>query len=407
MIAITKTSISTRRSLEWKLTSLKRCFSVVGGSTPKSEVQEYWDGDIDWVTPVDLGNQENFSITSSRRKITDEGLRSCGTSIVPPGSIILSTRAPIGLIGVSSIPLCTNQGCKSLVPLIADISTNFVAYALKANSSKLASRGKGTTFMELSADELAAFKILLPPFSEQQAISAFLDLETAKIDRLIQKQEEILALYDEKIKALVMANISPEKSSSLRLEHCADLISRPVNQVPGVEYRPLGLFNRGRGIFIKEERETEDMGDSDFFWVHKGDLIFSGQFAWEGAVAIANESHEGCVVSHRYPVIRGRDGIVLTEYLLALFLTSHGDFLLNENSRGAAGRNRPLNMGMLLKEKIPIAEMGVQHTVKKLLDQKRDLLEKSITSIELLKEHRSSLISAAITGKIDAREMVQ
>jgi type I restriction enzyme S subunit len=145
------------------------------------------------------------------------------------------------------------------------------------------------------------------------------------------------------------------------------------------------------------------MGDSDFFWVEEGDLILSGQFAWEGAVAIAGSAEHGCVVSHRYPIVRGTPGRLRTEYLFALLCTTHGDFLLNENSRGAAGRNRPLNIGSLLKEKVPIPNMHVQEQVASLFHRRKALACEVARQERLLEERRSALISAAVTGQIDVR----
>ena len=149
-----------------------------------------------------------------------------------------------------------------------------------------------------------------------------------------------------------------------------------------------------------------DMGDSDFFWIEEGDLIISGQFAWEGAVALAEKEDAGCVVSHRYPVLRGKSGVAVTEYLLALLSTKHGDFLLNENSRGAAGRNRPLNINSLLKETIPLPDLQTQERVAHAVHRRSRLFRDISKQIELLNERRAALISAVVTGKIDVRDLV-
>jgi type I restriction enzyme S subunit len=148
----------------------------------------------------------------------------------------------------------------------------------------------------------------------------------------------------------------------------------------------------------------DDMGESDFFWIEEGDLIISGQFAWEGAVAMAGKAETGCVVSHRYPVIRGIPGVALTEYLFGLLCTNHGDFLLNENSRGAAGRNRPLNIRSLLKERIPVPSMQIQETVARAIHSRAVLFHEISNAIDLLQERRTALISAAVTGQIDVRQ---
>ncbi len=294
-------------------------------------------------------------------------------------------------------PIWPNNHIHVLRP--RNVFAGWLTYAL--NAVDYGNYIEGSTRDKLTQSNLNSIVIPTPSLEEQQKIANFLDHETAKIDELIKKQENLIDLYGERINALVSAGLESPHAKYIRFMHACDVMSRPIFQSGTNGYKPLGLYNRGRGIFIKEERDAEDMGDSDFFWVKSGDLIFSGQFAWEGAVAMAQDEHNECVVSHRYPVVRGREGIALTEYLLALFLTPHGDFLLNENSRGAAGRNRPLNISLLLKEKIPIIDMQSQLKIKRLIEAKERFLKKSAQGISLLKEHRASLISAAVTGKID------
>lgn len=253
-------------------------------------------------------------------------------------------------------------------------------------------------------EQVGSIPIPIPDKTEQDFILAALDRETARIDALIAKKTEFIELLKKKIAALASQPPDSPNLKWVRLSHVCEVISHPVLQQPGSSYTKLGLFNRGRGIFKRDETDTEDMGDSEFFWIKPGDLILSGQFAWEGAVALANEEHAGCVVSHRFPVIRGRNNEALTEYLLAYFLTAHGDFVLNDCSRGSAGRNRPLNMNLLLGWKIPIPPMQIQREVERLVQLERRIGEKVSKSIDLLKKRRSALITAAVTGQIDLRE---
>ncbi|MNJ53618.1 hypothetical protein D3C77_490150 [compost metagenome] len=248
--------------------------------------------------------------------------------------------------------------------------------------------------------------VAMPPAAEVELLLAHLNRETARIDALIEKKTRFIELLREKTLSLVGQAFKCKESRWIRLQHVCDVVSRSVGNEEEKSYVRLGLYNRGRGIFKKEETDAEDMGDSEFFWVEPGDLILSGQFAWEGAVALANVEHESCVVSHRYPIIRGRAGEVLTEYLFAFFLSHYGDFLLNDCSRGSAGRNRPLNIVSLLKWKIPVPPMDLQEKVAALVRYRRELLHKVEISINLLKERRSALITAAVTGQIDLREAV-
>jgi type I restriction enzyme S subunit len=163
---------------------LKKSFQIVGGSTPKSENESFWDGDILWATPSDLSKRESIYMNDTQRKITAAGFASCGASLVPAASIILSTRAPIGSLAIAETETCTNQGCKSLVPS-ERANTEYFAHLLSISSTELNIRGKGTTFLEISGDELGAFKAPVPPRDEQTQIATFLDRETAKLDELV------------------------------------------------------------------------------------------------------------------------------------------------------------------------------------------------------------------------------
>lgn len=255
----------------------------------------------------------------------------------------------------------------------------------------------------LFQEDLNKFWVPLPRVSEQLEVATFLDREIGKIDVLVEEQRRLIEFLNEKVTSLVLSSISSTETREIRLNSAARLVKRPVYQKEDESYTPIGLYNRGRGLFHKDPREMDEMGDSDFFWIEQGDLIISGQFAWEGAVALAGSEDAGCVVSHRYPVLRGIPGTSLTEYLLALLMTKHGDFLLNENSRGAAGRNRPLNINFLLKEKVPIPDMQTQKTVAAAVHWRSKLLSEMSRQVEFLQERRTALISAAVTGQIDVR----
>jgi len=154
------------------------------------------------VTPADLSKLESKWISNSSRKITLEGLKSCGSRLIPAGTIVLSTRAPIGSIAIAHNPLCTNQGCKSLIPN-KDTNTDFIAYYLSVCVEQLNAKGKGTTFLELSGDELGAFESIFPPSPEQSAIASFLTRETTHIDSLVKEKTRFIELLKEKRQALI------------------------------------------------------------------------------------------------------------------------------------------------------------------------------------------------------------
>lgn len=261
----------------------------------------------------------------------------------------------------------------------------------------------GGVRQSLDYDAIKRVLIPVPPEEEQLAIDCYLIAEEQRINTAISSQERMVDLLKERIDSLVLKSISSKDVTHVRLGHVTELISRSIGESPSRSYTRLGLFNRGRGLFHKDDSNHDDMGDSEFFYVRPGDLIISGQFAWEGAVAMAGDAEDGCVVSHRYPVLRGLDGVVETEYLLAFFCTELGTFLLNEHSRGAAGRNRPLNIRSLLKEKIPLPSIELQIHVVEAIKQRQSILGQIAQLNRLLKERRSAIITNAVTGQIDVR----
>ena len=186
----------------WESKALKRPFRVVNGSTPKSGEPDNWDGDIPWVTPEDLGKMSQRVLNEPARYITRMGYESCGTRMVGAGSLILSTRAPIGHIAISGIPVCTNQGCRSLVFRHSGNETYFY-FQLHAARPVLEAAGRGSTFSELAKEHLESVAFSVPPLDEQRAIAAFLDRETVKIDGLVTRKERLIKLLQEKRAALI------------------------------------------------------------------------------------------------------------------------------------------------------------------------------------------------------------
>jgi type I restriction enzyme, S subunit len=184
MTAAIPTRIASERDLPqgWRWRKLCEVARIVGGTTPASGIESYWNGDIIWVTPTDLGKMKGRHISDSERLISKAGYENCGTELVPPESVVLSSRAPIGHLGIAAVPLCTNQGCKSLVPT-SELDSNFLYLALKRAVPILQALGSGATFKEVSKTQLENFEIPLPPLSEQKRIAAILYDQTAAIDR--------------------------------------------------------------------------------------------------------------------------------------------------------------------------------------------------------------------------------
>ncbi|TFV52860.1 restriction endonuclease subunit S [Blastococcus sp. TF02A_35] len=158
-----------------KMIALGECCEIVSGATPSSSVPEFWGGDIDWATPADLSQLSGAYIDSTPRKLTAAGLASCSAKLLPVGSVLLSSRAPIGHVAINTIPMATNQGFKSLMPDSDVLDPKYLYHWLRGSKAYLQSLGNGATFKELSKSTVARVKIPVPTLDEQRRIATILD----------------------------------------------------------------------------------------------------------------------------------------------------------------------------------------------------------------------------------------
>ena len=177
----------------WEWCRLGEIGEIIGGGTPSTSIEEYWNGEISWITPADLSNHSDKYIAQGKRNITQLGLENSSATLIPKGGILFSTRAPIGYVVIADKPLSTNQGFKSLYPFI-DISKEFIYYFLLAEKEKIKLFASGTTFQELSASAFSKILIPLPPIAEQHRITQKVEQLLTIVDTIEQLQEQLKAL---------------------------------------------------------------------------------------------------------------------------------------------------------------------------------------------------------------------
>lgn len=173
----------------WLLTQIGYLGYVVGGGTPRTDIVEYWGNDYSWITPKDMKNYNSKYVDVGERSISKKGLDNSSAQLIPKGSVLCSSRAPIGYLGIASNELSTNQGFKTLVPL-GNLNSEYIYYYLMSRVDDLKKSGDGTTFSEISGSDFAKFHIVLPPIEEQQRI-------VDKIEELFAKLEDLKLIEDE------------------------------------------------------------------------------------------------------------------------------------------------------------------------------------------------------------------
>ena len=182
-----KGRFSRTGSGEWKEVTLGRIGTVVGGGTPSRDRYACWDGDVPWLTPGEITQKRRKYVSETREYISEFGLSSSGATLVPTGSVLITSRASIGSCALAGRPLATNQGFKILIPN-ALVDSSYLYFLSLTLSREMERRASGTTFLEISSREFERIEVRLPPLEEQRRIAEILD----EVDEAIQANEEQL-----------------------------------------------------------------------------------------------------------------------------------------------------------------------------------------------------------------------
>ena len=187
---------------------------VSSGGTPPTSREEYWDGDILWLTPKELArDRDGLFITNTERTISELGLKNCGARILPAGTVLLTKRAPVGLVGIAATPLTTNQGCLNF-SCGPNLLPEYLAYWLLGNRPYLDAIAIGSTYPELYKSDLFEFEISIPSLDEQEKCVQFMKsfdflLQTGtplqnlvSLEALSGLQQQTARLKDLRIKVL-------------------------------------------------------------------------------------------------------------------------------------------------------------------------------------------------------------
>ena len=164
----------------------------MGGTTPSRTKPEYWGGDIPWVVPSELSDLPGRYLTATKECITEWGRKAAGLRVIPPGSVLLTSRATIGSTAITTTPVVTNQGFQNLV---ARNGTHglWLFYCISAQTTNLERRASGSTFREVSRGSVRSLPIVIPPLPEQRAIAAVLD----SMDETIERTEAVIAATEQ------------------------------------------------------------------------------------------------------------------------------------------------------------------------------------------------------------------
>ncbi|MDR0279697.1 MAG: restriction endonuclease subunit S [Paucimonas sp.] len=336
--------------MSWPLVKLKDCCEVVGGATPRREVPEYWSSrDVPWVTPKDVSCLTGPVLDDAPEYISDAGYKSCSTSILPKGSVLVTSRAPIGNVAISGRELCTNQGFKSLVPgpLVDGL---YLYYCMRHSSARLQALGNGATFKEVSKKIVEEFEIPLPPLAEQKRIAAILD----KADTILQKRRKVIELADDFLNSVFLdmfgepvANPKnwPRKEISSGLESIKSGWSAVGENVP-CQPDGLGVLKISSvttGTFKPAENKKVDPESIPegkiLIFPRKGDLLFSRANTRElvAATCIVGSDFDNVFLPDKLWLIKTDQKQLLPEFLNYLLWQPRFKEVLTSQATGTSG----------------------------------------------------------------------
>ncbi len=392
--------------MTWEQARVRRLFRVVNGGTPTAET-ENWGGGIPWATPVDLAAVDGHYISTTQRSLTETGLRAA-SRLVRPGSLIISTRAPIGYVAQTQVPMALNQGCRGLEP-IADLDARFFRYQLSLMKRHLNGAGQGSTFVELSSEAIASTLVTVPALEHQRRIADFLDCETAKIDTLVALRRRVLLAAVERFDALVEARVGPSGLRMERLRRLAGGVTVGVVVNPSTYVEDGGEIPFLRGVDVSRyairrdnaeriSRESNRLLRKSI--LRHGDVV-SVRVGEPGVSAIVPPELHGSNCASL--LITRRSARVESRYLCYVFNSTFGRSQFRALANGAA--QLQVNVSDAVDFLVPVRAIDEQRKLADELDVARfrlDVLrEKTREQVALLSERRQALITAAVTGRID------
>jgi type I restriction enzyme, S subunit len=394
--------------MKWPLRSIGEVCDVISGSTPKTGNPDYWGGTIPWATPKDLSVNNSKYLSDTPRKITDAGLKSCAAKMLPPYSVLFSSRAPIGLVAINTMPVCTNQGFKNMVPRESLISSDYLFWWLKLNRIQIDQLGRGATFKEVSKKIIEDIQLPLPPLQEQRRIAKILDAA----DALRAKRRESLAQLDALIQSTFLDMfgdpVTNPKGWEIRafkntrskvqigpfgsLLHKEDYIH---NGIPLVN--PMHIVSGTIQVGIEQTISETKAKELINYRIKNGDVIM-GRRGEMGRCAIVTENEHGFLCGTGSLFVRPHQEELTSVFIANVLSSEPMKKNLEALSQGVTMPN--LNRTMIEWLRIPLPPLDLQHhfaSIIESIERQKVRLRSHLTELDTL---FASLQHRAFNGEL-------
>ena len=392
--------------MNWPISTIGEVCEVISGATPKTGHPELWDGAIPWVTPKDLSDLNHKYLTDTHRKITVSGFKSCSAKMLPPKSVLFSSRAPIGLVAINTIPVCTNQGFKSMVPRNGLIDADFLYWWLKINRNNLEQKGRGATFKEVSKKIVEEIEIPLPPLPEQKRIAAILDAADAMRTKRRESLRQLDLLLQSTFHDMFGDPVTNTKGWTI------SAIGSHVKVIGGFAFKSTDFREHGLPVIrisnlnndsIKLDDcariPTELLGKGIKFRLHPGDTLIAMSGATTGKLGfVPDDLNKEWYLNQRVGCFRISSSSLDREYLRAVLQSKFYHDHIWSLAGGAAQPN--ISAKQLESAKIAIPPISLQQHYSKIVKnvvRQKNLLKNHLAELDTL---FASLQHRAFNGEL-------
>jgi type I restriction enzyme, S subunit len=401
----------------WKWVKLGEVGKIISGGTPSTSIPEYWNGNINWISPSDLTGYKESKIKTGKKSITEFGLKNSSARLMPKGSILFSSRAPIGYVVIADAEMCTNQGFKNIIPN-EKINNYYLFYYLKASKQLAESYANGTTFKEISLKSFSELPFPLPPLPTQQAIVAKIETLFTQLDNGIQQlktaQQQLKTYRQTVLKYAFEGKLTNKNVKDGELPKGWEVIKlEEVLKVSTLKHKPIEqeiLFYIGLEHIRKNTGNlTSTVGEELIKTIKnkfkKGDILYGKLRPNLNKVHLAKQNG---VCSTDILVLK-LSNRCLAEYLLPIMLNNS---FVNEMSENTSGVNLPrVSTKFILNYEIPLPPIEEQQLIVQAIESRlsvADAMEQSITQSLLQAEAlRQSILKKAFEGRLVVEEEVK
>ena len=403
----------------WRCLSLSDLATIVGGGTPSRSQPTYWNGDVPWATPTDVTGLKSRVISETASTITGEGLANSSSMLLPPRSLLMTTRATIGACAVNQVSMATNQGFQSLVPK-EGARVEFLYYLIQHHKRRLERLAAGSTFLEVLKRTIRDFRVVVPPLPEQRKIAAIL----SSVDDVIEKTRSVIDQVQVVKRGLMQELLTRglpgrhtqvqatrdreetgrDEPDGWRPAHLGDLARVNPEQLGSrtdpdhlLEYLDIAAIEQPGVIGASRTFRFSEAPSRARRLAREGDILVSTVRPYLRNFARVREAPDNLVVSTGYAVIRsdgGVDGGFLYQHVLSARFV---DFLKPRMS----GSNYPaVTADDVEAYPLFLPPLSEQREIAAVLSSVDDAIEESQTFMDRLRVVKSGLMSILLTGEL-------